>query len=100
MMSPTIFITHKGGGGVVHKLLTLQLAHFFSFKVSSSLLLIEVKHCCSFKGAKLFDPFPGLLPHPVINEWSNKGNRIIRYIQPSAPLIVCGVLFFSFKNKI
>ncbi len=62
-MSPNVFITHRG----VHKLLTPPpIGTFFSFKVSSSLLLIEIKHCWSSKGQKLFDPL-GLLPHPVIN---------------------------------
>ncbi len=42
----------------------------------------------------MFDPFPGLLPHPAINEQAHKGNSIIRYVQPPAPLNACHVLFF------
>ncbi len=46
----------------------------------------------------MFDPLPGLPPHPVVNEYAHKGNRIIRYVQPPAPLIVCGVFFFFFSK--
>ncbi len=67
-MSPNLFIRHNGGGGV-HKLLIPPISTFFTFKISSSLLLIELKGCWSFKGHKLFDLLPGLLPHPVINEY-------------------------------
>ncbi len=92
-MSQNFFIPHKGGGSP--QIVDHHNWHIFSFKVSSSFLLIEVKRCWSFKGPKLFDPIPGLLSHPVINEWFHKGYRIIRYIQPTALLIVCGDLFYK-----
>ncbi len=88
----------------LQKLLTpSQLAHVLfkdiAWPASSSLLLIEVKSCWSSKCPKMFDPLPGLLPHPVINEWSHKEKKIIRYIQPPAPLIACEWFFLKFQNK-